>query len=74
MQYFGIKKPDGRIWWLADSSSNAWMAFFTYPSDKHEKMPHRLPLSEAIQAYEAIGYKCVELDVQEKVSHERTSV
>lgn len=66
MQYFGIKKPDGIIWWLSDSVSNSWMAFFTYPSDKHEITPHRLPLAEAIQAYQAIGYMCVELDIQEK--------
>lgn len=68
MQYFGIRKPDGRIWWLADSEHNAWISFFTYPSEKQEKMPHRLPISEAIQAYQSIGYRCVELDVREKVS------
>lgn len=26
---------------------------------------HRLPLAEAIKAYEAIGYECVTLDVKE---------
>jgi hypothetical protein len=33
-------------------------------------MLHRLPLAEAIQAYEAIGYKCVELELHEKQEKE----
>jgi hypothetical protein len=42
------------------------MSFFQYPSAKREMNAHRLPLAEAIRAYEAIGYECVALDVQEK--------
>lgn len=65
MRYFGIKCPDptgenlGRIWWIAEDSSRAWIAFFQH-------MPNRAPLAEAIEAYEAIGYRCVELEVAEK--------
>ncbi len=67
MRYFGILKPDGTIWWIADSRHNAWMAFFTYPSNKNEITPHRLPLAEAIEAYQSIGYRCIELGVREKM-------
>lgn len=71
MDYFGIKttKRHGEepyIWWVANSRHEAWMSFFQYPSAKREMNAHRLPLEEAIKAYEAIGYRCVELDVQEK--------
>jgi hypothetical protein len=65
MRYFGIKKPDGVIWWLSDTPYGAWLSFFQFPSDKNELNAHRLPISEAAQAYEAIGYKCVELEVKE---------
>jgi hypothetical protein len=70
MQYFGIKNPEGKIWWFAESRHQAWMSFFTFPSDKDKMMLHRLPLAEAIQAYEAIGYKCVELELHEKQEKE----
>lgn len=74
MNYFGIKTPSGHaglmgkpyIWWIAESQHEAWMSFFQYPSAKRELNAHRLPIEEAIRAYEAIGYRCVELDVQEK--------
>lgn len=71
MQYFGIKTPVSEqqpsyIWWIADSSFNAWMSFFTHPSKSQERNAHRLPLAEAIEAYKAIGYTCVELDVTVK--------
>ena len=77
MKYYGIKTPeppkdddglhhpDSFIWWLADSEHGSWMAFFQYPSNKKELMAHRLPLAEAIEAYSAIGYRCVELEVKE---------
>jgi hypothetical protein len=73
MKYFGIKTP-GReneasyIWWVSSSRSEAWTSFFQYPSAKGEMKAYRLPLSEAIQAYEAIGYSCVELTIQEKTN------
>ena len=59
IQYFGVKKPDGRIWWITDSEQNSWHALF-------HGAPHRLPLDEAIRAYKAIGYRCVELEVKER--------
>jgi hypothetical protein len=67
MRYFGIKTPgpDSYIWWLAEDASRAWMAFFTYPDRSAGHTFHRLPLAEAIRAYEAIGYKCVEIKVTE---------
>lgn len=71
MNYFGIKMPQREnetpyIWWISNSRHEAWMSFFQYPSAKREMNAHRIPLAEAIQAYEAIGYRCVEVDVQEK--------
>lgn len=71
MDYFGIKTPPRGneapyIWWIANSRHEAWMSFFQYPSAKREINAHRLPIAEAIQAYEAIGYQCVALEVQEK--------
>jgi hypothetical protein len=68
MKYFGIKKPDGVIWWITDSKHNSWLAFFQFPSDKDTLNAHRLPISEAASAYESIGYKCVELNVEEAES------
>lgn len=68
MRYFGIRKQNGIIWWIAESEHQAWMAFFQYPSNKNELIAHRLPLAEAIEAYTAIGYRCVELEVREKES------
>lgn len=67
MRYFGIKCPDstgenlGCIWWIAEDYYQAWMAFFQH-------MPSRALMAEAIQAYEAIGYRCVELEVHEKAA------
>ena len=71
MNYFGIKTPqrnneDPYIWWIANSEHESWMSFFQYPSAKREMNAHRLPLEEAIRAYQSIGYRCVALDVQEK--------
>jgi hypothetical protein len=63
MKYFGIKTPPSEtqypyICWIADSEYAAWVSFFNTHA-------HRLPLDEAIRAYEAIGYKCVALNVSE---------
>jgi len=41
------------------------MSFFRYPSKKNEYNAHTLPLADAIRAYKGIGYKCVELKVEE---------
>lgn len=71
MDYFGIKTPNtdycqSYIWWIAATKQEAWISFFEYPNAKKEMNAHRLPLAEAIHAYESIGYQCVELDVVEK--------
>lgn len=72
MKYFGIKTPstegyEAYVWWISNTRSGAWKSFFQYP-DKYDRVyAYRLPLEEAIRAYEAIGYKCVELDVKEKI-------
>jgi len=71
MKYFGIKTPktashSSYIWWISDSEHNSWMSFFNYPNKDKELNSHRLPLAEAIKAYKAIGYRCVELEVVEK--------
>jgi dUTP pyrophosphatase len=50
------------VWWLSDSPHNAWMSFFTYPSNDGNLNSYRLPLADAIRAYEAIGYKAVKLE------------
>jgi len=71
MRYFGIKTPEtdnisSYIWWISDSEHSSWQSFFQYPSKSGDINPHRLPLEEAIKAYESIGYKCVELTILEK--------
>jgi hypothetical protein len=66
MRYFGIKCPDGRIWWIGEDEYRAWDSFLTYPNRNGCQSPHRLPLEEAIRAYRAIGYRCVEVEVHEK--------
>jgi len=70
MKYFGIKTPgcdnhDPYIYWVADTEYKAWDLFFQYPNKDRNFNSHRVPLEEARRAYEAIGYKCVELDVVE---------
>ncbi|MCK5433250.1 MAG: hypothetical protein KAJ03_10915 [Gammaproteobacteria bacterium] len=70
MNYYGIKtpnKPDtpGYTWWIADSELQAWRNFFSYPSPDHNNNPHTPPLADAILAYEAIGFRCVRLNVTE---------
>lgn len=74
MKYYGIKTPHNRfgvdksyIWWIGQSEHESWMMFFTQGGQHEERNAHRLPLEEAIRAYKAIGYKCVELEVTEKV-------
>lgn len=49
---------DEVLYWLSDSPHNSWTMFF-------EMKEHRMPVDEAIRAYEAIGYKCVEVSVRE---------
>ena len=75
MKYYGIKIPKYKargeyIWYISNSEHNSWDLFFMYPNKELEKYRHRLPMEEAIRAYEAIGYKCVELEVKEKENEE----
>jgi hypothetical protein len=65
MKYYAIKQPSGPLWWIADSEHNAWMAFFTYPNQEGNRTAYRLCLADAIRAYRAIGYECVEVAITE---------
>ena len=62
---YGIKCPNGRIWWFAEDESRAWLAFFSYPSGPNRENACRAPLAEAIEAYKSIGYKCVQVEIHE---------
>lgn len=71
MKYFGIKTPhrinnNSYIWWIASGEHECWASFFQYPNKDNELNSHRLPLEEAIRAYAAIGYSCIELEIKEK--------
>ena len=68
MKYFGIKTPateKPHIHWISSSKHNSWRLFFQYPNETDTLNYHRLPIAEAVRAYEAIGYKCVELELSE---------
>jgi hypothetical protein len=65
MRYFGIKTPDGMIWWIETDEHKCWHEFFTHPARDLLPFPHRLPMQEAIRAYKGLGYRCVELEVRE---------
>lgn len=70
MTYYGIKTPkkdhqDSYIHWISECEHAAWDLFFQYPDRNRNFKSHRTPLEEAMKAYEAIGYKCVELNVVE---------
>ena len=70
MKYYGIKVPERNgqesyIWWIKDSPFEAWSSFFQYPNKDRYLNQHRLPVEEAIRAYEAIGYKCIEVNIIE---------
>lgn len=68
MKYYGIKTPGeySYIYWITESEWQSWQAFFNIPDKFNNSIVHRLPMSEAIEAYKAIGYKCVELEVTER--------
>ena len=68
MKYFGIKTParehqSSYIWWIANTVHDSWSAFFTYPNNVREMNACRPPIADAIRAYQAIGYRSVELSV-----------
>lgn len=70
IQWFGIKTPDkvekdGYVHWISNSEFDSWHSFFSRTT-RGEEAYHVLPLEEAIKAYEAIGYRCVELEVRIK--------
>lgn len=68
MKYFGIQtvQEPKYIWWIANSEEAAWRLFFQFPDKDGDKRFYRMPTYEARKAYEAIGYKCVELEVKIK--------
>ena len=71
MKYFGIKTPEKQnkesyIYWISTSKNGAWELFFEHPNKHGDKKYWKAPAFDAIRAYEAIGYKCVELDVKIK--------
>jgi len=64
MKYYGIKTPEydnakSTILLITHNMNDSWQLFF-------DSYTHKAPLSEAIRAYEAIGYKCVEIEITEK--------
>ena len=66
MTYYGfgiqVVESDSQpshVWWIASTKHEAWLLFF-------RDSAHRLPLADAIRAYEAIGYRAVELEVRVK--------
>lgn len=60
MKYFGIVRPnDNYIGWISHSEFDSWRLFFNQNF-------YTSPLATAITAYEAIGYKTVELDITTK--------
>lgn len=63
MIYYGIKTPVNEreksyISWVEKTEHDSWMRFFN-------TSVYRNPIFEARKAYEAIGYKCVKLEVNE---------
>lgn len=47
-EYYGIATPDGRIWWIAEDSSRAWIAFFCNAPAAHHHLPNIDDLSLAL--------------------------
>ena len=70
MKYFGIKTPNKEleksyISWISSSDHKSWRLFFQYPTEDGGVNYHRSPMHDAIRAYKAIGYMCVELNISE---------
>jgi hypothetical protein len=71
MKYFGIKTPktikdDSYISWISYDEHNCWSMFLNHSGKDDQNHRFHGSMSEAIRAYESIGYKLVELDVLEK--------
>jgi hypothetical protein len=59
VEYFAIKRPDsGYVGWIAHSEHNCWQLFF-------RDFPCPTSRYEGQKAYEAIGYKCIAVEVKE---------
>ena len=58
MKLYAIKTPANHTYWFEKSAFESWCSFFS-------ETTHRVPLTEARKAYEAIGYKCIELECKE---------
>ena len=78
MKYYGIKTPDRHngknssyIWWITNSEHTSWVNFFSYSDREGNYNSSRTPMAEAKDAYEAIGYKCVELKLIEVDSEDK---
>lgn len=59
IKLYAIKTPKtdnypSILYWFAETPSKAWYNFF-------DDNNHKLPIYDAIRAYEAIGYKCIEI-------------
>lgn len=81
IEYFGIKTPkternESYIWWITSGEHSSWSMFLNQPNENNKTNPLCVycsqvgnrwhgSISEAIRAYEAIGYKCVELKIVE---------
>lgn len=81
MKYFGIKKPKNKytesfIFWFSVTEHDAWVYFFNRSTLKQcyngGVCPNGICMADAIKAYEAIGYKCVEVDLTEKIINKRS--
>lgn len=68
---FAIVGRDDNSFCVAFGRSQAWDLFFQYPL--RDAKGHRCPMFEAIDAYEAIGYRCVECDLIPVTSPEGTA-
>lgn len=69
-EWYGIQCPPDRqgnhiLHWISNSEFDSWNMFFSYNGSSVEgNARHKLPVGEAIKAYQGIGYKCVLLDVK----------
>lgn len=69
MKLFGIKYPNGGVFHISADKEVAWARFFSEP----DPFLRKSSIAEARRAYEAIGYRCVELEANEVARWEKTS-
>jgi DNA-directed RNA polymerase subunit RPC12/RpoP len=65
-EVFAIVGPEGFVRAVQFDKTQAWSQFFSYASGGLSGARYALPLEEAIRAYEAIGYRCVECVLAKK--------